>query len=1452
MASTTRIINASKQRKDDIHQSAEEISTVYVHRKCVDKYCHPKTIQKVIRDKQKVPDSTEQSVVRTRRSDFSNFIPVEHCLFCGDNCDIQKDSKHPSRWRPAYIFRQNETHDKRDLKEVILEVCSTINNSEAEKIKIRLACVLTDLHAADVRYHVDCRTKFMNLRHIQAQIRASSNPTNSDTVDTGFLKVIDFLELNKSSLYNSVDLYNQYMQSGGIILSRRSLVNKLEDHFGGELITLSSPGLATMLTFKSKTAELLHMLPDESDDINLAIDTVAKKISKEIKDIEIDKENYYTHIDKVICDKFQSDTLGELLSKVSTQRLRPDSLQSMMIGNIVTSVVKNQATPLQITLALSLKDSKEHVQTFYDFGVTCSYDELRRYKRSVASAANDDAGLSGLVSNSNNIVQAVGDNYDQEIASQNGKIQTHSMALLLTQSDKNADANDDHETMIPRLPKSKMTNPIPYDVEIVRYEGLKKPLPPVSIIKIQVPPLAILARTACSLKRARERDFEFFQDVSNGSPEYNGYNTKRTREEGQSLQPKTKAIYLPLIDLPPAEYDTMLTSMLKIKELSENSGQTFTIFTLDQQLHNYAIQLQWALPDSFPMDTFFIRLGGMHTLMNLIGAIGNLMANTGLEDILSSAFAGVKKMLIGKKFPQCLRALRMVVEVILELILEDTSIRCYDDLIQSLENRANRSHTCRLWIDCLVKPMFIMMAFVRAERESDWTLHMACIKEMIPYFFSAGHSNYSRAILVYLRTIERLPADLQAHLLNEGHAMRHREGLWNGIPSDMFIESTFMRYGHGRAGIVGLTLKPETLKTWALSRHVCSQLMIELDEMRGDTDDNRFQKSHKEESTSRIENDKKDRNEIRKKVSMCIHPLDPNIHPDQLVNVATGSIAPPSVNVHKALSIGSDQVASFEKVLPSGYWNTIERRVQTMATMRKGVKIGNEVVYDTELIFSRVVGLQATTRDVDFKDVLSYELAPIPTALFDDSGEMRICKSKADLKHKTSVAISVRNTNNINCTILDGCAILWIIPWPASTQTNQASVSQYVTSFKKYILQKLETGHVYLVFDRYIEFSTKCSTRKARGSGGCKVFQLTAKSVLPPQNQILTIPENKRQLIDIIVKSLASEAAITMGHQHKIVVTGQDAVPIELSNGRLKAREDLSTTHEEGDAIVVSQAIHVAKERKNVAVIADDTDIYILLLYHYHKNRLTTPMIMLATRPERAAIDVSATVNTLGEVCLHLLPAHALTGCDQVALHHGIGKAKMLKVVKNGSCRLNSLGDLTADFEVVVKEATKFIVECYGVKDADTMTDARVKVWIGKMGKKSNVKMPKLCSLPPTTEAFKENVKRAHFQCAVWRNATIEPPDQRPTSYGWQRDESAKSLVPISLPKEQRLAPEYIMKIVCCACSSVTPCKTKACGCVSANLACTMFCNCQASSICKNKQTTTQHISDDDSDVDGY
>ena len=218
-------------------------------------------------------------------------------------------------------------------------------------------------------------------------------------------------------------------------------------------------------------------------------------------------------------------------------------------------MVKNLATSLQVALAELLRDSKELIKAFFDFGVTCSYDELLRFKKSAAFTTNANMNLTGLKREVHSLIQGVGDNFDQEICSQNGKLQTHSMALLMTQSDDKR-SQDDMEELIPRLAMSDMAQQIPYDIEVCRYTGPKKQTPPERSMK-QVPTLVILAQTASLLNRARERYLEFFKNVCSGGTEHSGYNAKRAREEGQLLKTKTKASYLPLIDIPPAEYDTM-------------------------------------------------------------------------------------------------------------------------------------------------------------------------------------------------------------------------------------------------------------------------------------------------------------------------------------------------------------------------------------------------------------------------------------------------------------------------------------------------------------------------------------------------------------------------------------------------------------------------------------------------------------------------------------------------------------------------------------------------------------------------------------------------------------------------------------------------------------------------------------------------------------------------------
>ena len=122
------------------------------------------------------------------------------------------------------------------------------------------------------------------------------------------------------------------------------------------------------------------------------------------------------------------------------------------------------------------------------------------------------------------------------------------------------------------------------------------------------------------------------------------------RLQGHAVKPATKAVYTPLIDMKPSHPDTILTAMVEAQRMTQITNKSITIFTVDQQLYRITVNVLWAFPEQF--QNFIPHLGGMHMLMSFVGAVGTQMNNTGLEELMNSAFGGVLKMLSGKKYPQ--------------------------------------------------------------------------------------------------------------------------------------------------------------------------------------------------------------------------------------------------------------------------------------------------------------------------------------------------------------------------------------------------------------------------------------------------------------------------------------------------------------------------------------------------------------------------------------------------------------------------------------------------------------------------------------------------------------------------------------------------------------------------------------------------------------------------------
>ena len=80
-----------------------------------------------------------------------------------------------------------------------------------------------------------------------------------------------------------------------------------------------------------------------------------------------------------------------------------------------------------------------------------------------------------------------------------------------------------------------------------------------------------------------------------------------------------------------------------------------------------------------------------------------------------------------------------------------------------------------------------------------------------------------------------------------------------------------------------------------------------------------------------------------------------------------------------------------------------------MDVKKNHLLVGKERVYDQELIYARVIGLLAGSREINFNYVLAFELAAYPLLMFNADGKMNVATSKLTLIHTLQATVSEHN-----------------------------------------------------------------------------------------------------------------------------------------------------------------------------------------------------------------------------------------------------------------------------------------------------------------------------------------------------------------------------------------------------------------------------------------------------------
>ena len=101
--------------------------------------------------------------------------------------------------------------------------------------------------------------------------------------------------------------------------------------------------------------------------------------------------------------------------------------------------------------------------------------------------------------------------------------------------------------------------------------------------------------------------------------------------------------------------------------------------------------------------------------------------------------------------------------------------------------------------------------FIRAERMSDFTLHLSCItNRMLHVFAAARHHNYAKAARLYVQMMKAYEkgsaeeiAIINSFKQNGNHVVRYSGNKWSGVWRDLTIEQTLMKNSKSEGGISG-------------------------------------------------------------------------------------------------------------------------------------------------------------------------------------------------------------------------------------------------------------------------------------------------------------------------------------------------------------------------------------------------------------------------------------------------------------------------------------------------------------------------------------------------------------------------------------------------------------------------------------------------------------------------
>ncbi|KAJ8890708.1 hypothetical protein PR048_010217 [Dryococelus australis] len=406
---------------------------------------------------------------------------------------------------------------------------------------------------------------------------------------------------------------------------------------------------------------------------------------------------------------------------------------------------------------------------------------------------------------------------------------------------------------------------------------------------------------------------------------------------------KSTVVILLIINLQLSDITCILSTMKYVCHLSKTQD-IYPICTFDQPLLWKASIIANDINYKTENDDLVIILGSFHTLMNFLGAIGDLMAGSGLEDVLQTLYGSntVNHILTGKAVSRAFHGHMLVDSALSSIILSD--ILSEEKNKHLANNLRKTSVTSEVWLQ-YQSMVELSCKLVQADCPGCWLSNLNAIHECLPGC----------------------------------HVVHRSDRPWSGLGCDLVIEQVLMRSIKTNGGLTrGSGLSESVRAQWVLSMPACCEYSVAMQTLTQTAYTTSEQ--HKEMHKSRLTQNRED----GAKVLAFLQQNSPFTTDTTLRNIVTGhTFDTHYVNVQNMSFIGENILKNLVGKDVFTFSCNRKDSVQTLASSAK-VKVNSDdgTSFDKGLLFQRL-SVATNNGGASLEEVLDHELCPYPPSPFE-------------------------------------------------------------------------------------------------------------------------------------------------------------------------------------------------------------------------------------------------------------------------------------------------------------------------------------------------------------------------------------------------------------------------------------------------------------------------------------